>query len=359
MSRMSGTPLADEKLPRRPVTIVVRPVDERCNLSCTYCNAQPYDGRGVMEDATLFTLIEQSGAARGLDIDFCWHGGEPLLVGKQFFERAFAYQDLHFDERSKPHNIIQTNGLLLNNELLDLFQSREVNLGFSLDGPDVEANRYRFPRGAAARILDQTLAAMERVRSRGLRLTVIMVVHEANVRRPSHVYEFFRDLGVETLSFNPRFLGSSRPGSEENLSPESYAGFLSEMVRLRDAGVASGDRPLGLGTADQFGRLKSGKPASLCFLTDKCHQFINVNQRGEVYATCSDFIGVGMGTLESPGLTYILEKLTLGTIRNVELKLGSRAEIEVRGQAVSPGCPKYSQGDGDVYIHALADSLAR
>lgn len=307
-----------------------------------------------MDEATLELLIKQASEADGVTIDFCWHGGEPLLAGKGFYQKAFQHQERWFSAGNRPRNIVQTNGLLLDKSFVAFFADHAASIGFSLDGPDVEANRYRFRPHNAERDLQKTLDAMLLVKQAAMRLTVIMVVHDANVDRAHDVYQFFRELGVDTLSFNPRFLRGEGPHTAGNIAPGEYAAFVDEMIALRNADRLAGGDGYSLGVADQVHRLRTGQAVSTCFFTNRCHHFVNVNRAGECFVTCSDFVGPHIGSLQKPGLAYILEQLTVAPLLAVRNMLGGDySGSSTYADTIGPGCPKYSNGAGDIYIGSL------
>lgn len=338
---------------RRAITLVVRPVDEACNLACTYCNAAPYGlGAKRMGDDTLEVLIKQASQPRFHFTSFCWHGGEPTLAGIEFFRRVVALQYQYFGGlfmRSVCENIIQTNGLLLKGSLLDFFSKEGFVIGISLDGPDVSCNLYRFHELHAEKLLHKTISVCQEIKERDLELVIINVVHDQNFSRASDLYSFYRELKVDKLSFNPRFLsGQEHP---QNIHPYDYRDFLIEIVALREEDHHRGNDVFSLGVVDHVLAIARGEKPSLCFLSDTCHRFINVNSQGDIFATCTDAIGVRLGDLHSPGLATVIENLTNSPLNEVRVALGG---VPPSGPyPVGPGCPKYSHGKGDVYLQSL------
>ena len=79
-------------------TTMLKPAGSTCNLDCSYCyyldKAIQYAGRqAVMNDQMLETYIRQYIEANEVDeISFCWHGGEPTLLGVDYFRRAVKFQ---------------------------------------------------------------------------------------------------------------------------------------------------------------------------------------------------------------------------------------------------------------------------
>ncbi len=140
-----------------PVTgIIIKPVSNGCNLCCDYCYAGARGPGGVrhmpVETAKqiIRSVLEQEGVDR---VEFIWHGGEPLLRGKAFFEEIFSYQKALAAERPHPRfaNAIQTNITLLNDEWIQFFSSHGIQLSTSLDGPPwIHDSHRRTPGGAGS-----------------------------------------------------------------------------------------------------------------------------------------------------------------------------------------------------------------
>lgn len=95
-----------------------------CNLACSYCyNDDLRDP--IMREGTLLRTIEQTftyvRSKKSLrEAHFIWHGGEPMAVGLEFYQRAMAMQR-ELNQGVKYLNAIQTNGVLLNARWIDFF----------------------------------------------------------------------------------------------------------------------------------------------------------------------------------------------------------------------------------------------
>ena len=70
---------------KRSLSLIMKVVST-CNLACRYCDADIYSNRRMSLD-TLSQVITK--ALNYADyVEFIWHGGEPLLMGIQFYEKA-------------------------------------------------------------------------------------------------------------------------------------------------------------------------------------------------------------------------------------------------------------------------------
>ncbi len=124
-----------------PFTLMLKPAGAACNLACEYCyyveKAALYPGSGMrMEEATLERVTAAYLQAHpGPEVEFMWQGGEPLLMGVEFFRRALALQTEYARPEQRVSNTLQTNGTLITEEWAAFFAENDFLLGVSIDGP--------------------------------------------------------------------------------------------------------------------------------------------------------------------------------------------------------------------------------
>lgn len=78
----------------------------------------------------------------GPEVNFLWQGGEPLLLGISFYQKALLFQQ-RFSGRKRITNAIQTNGTLLTEAWCQFLKRNHFLVGISLDGPADIHNAYR------------------------------------------------------------------------------------------------------------------------------------------------------------------------------------------------------------------------
>ena len=131
---------------------MLKPAGSACNLDCHYCyyldKAVQYGGRqAVMSDELLELYVKQYIEANEVPtVQFCWHGGEPLLLGVDFYRKAMDFQQKYADGK-KIENILQTNGTLVDEAWCDLFAGNNFLVGISLDGPQDIHDAFRLTKG--------------------------------------------------------------------------------------------------------------------------------------------------------------------------------------------------------------------
>lgn len=119
---------------------IIKPT-HRCNLNCRYCFNED-ERNPTMNSSTLERVIDQSFqfcvnySRKGLSaaVDFIWHGGEPMLMGFDFYRKVVDLQE-KYNEGVEYTNSIQTNGTLIDEGWAKFFSNKEFNVSISVDGP--------------------------------------------------------------------------------------------------------------------------------------------------------------------------------------------------------------------------------
>ncbi|WP_263422525.1 radical SAM protein [Vibrio sp. B1REV9] len=274
---------------------------------------------------------------------FTWHGGEPLAAGVEFFQEVIRLQKKYFG-RFRYHryeNIVQTNGLLLSNKYFDLFSENNFHLGFSIDGPDLECNEYRFGMEKdPQKKLDHTISKFREVKKRGLNLFVIFVIHDKNIKRASDIYKFICEIKADSVSFNPKFNSHL---TSENVDVNDYSGFLKEIFFLHKE--RGSEKPF-LSNIEKYYSHAIGKKTNMCYLSNKCDQFLCINSDGEIFLTCTDELGFKVSSDIGELGQFLSQRKPRGNIISTPIN-----------PYLDLGCPKYSHRDKkeDIYINRIIE----
>jgi uncharacterized protein len=135
--------------------IMSKPRGAICNLDCAYCyflsKERLYpDGSFRMSDGLLEEYTRQYiEAQRVPEVTFAWQGGEPTLMGLEFFQRAIELQKKYAKPGMVIHNALQTNATTLDDAWCEFFHAENFLLGVSLDGPRELHDAYRVDKGGA------------------------------------------------------------------------------------------------------------------------------------------------------------------------------------------------------------------
>ena len=283
---------AARRLGPRAFSTLVKPGGSACNLACGYCyyleKAGLYGGREpVMSEELLETYIRQFiDAVQTGPVDFCWHGGEPLLLGTGFFKKALELQRKYAGGR-EIRNSLETNGTLLTDEWCRFFARNQFLVGLSFDGPEDIHDAYRVNKGGRASF-GRVMEAAAMLRRHGVEFNTLSVLTTRSEGRGAEIYRFFRDnVGSRYMQFLPASDtlpdGSPAPW---NISPKGYGQLLCDIFDEWSAG------DIGRCFVLSFDAAVAGwcglKPG-ICTFNETCGDSLAVEHNGDVYP-CDHFV---------------------------------------------------------------------
>ena len=187
--------------------IMLKPAGSLCNLDCNYCyyldKADIYGGREPrMTEEMLEEVVREYIAANDVpEVTFNWHGGEPLVLGIDFYKKAIEFEQKYAGGKII-HNTIQTNGTLLNREWTSLFRKHNFLVGISIDGPQDIHDRYRKDKGRNP-TFDKVIRGIGLLYSAGVEFNTMSTVNKASEGRGLEVYQFLKSIGSHYMQFMP------------------------------------------------------------------------------------------------------------------------------------------------------------
>jgi uncharacterized protein len=301
----------------RAFHLLAKPTGAVCNLDCKYCfflsKEMLYPGsRFRMADELLDAYIRQLLEAQAVpEVGISWQGGEPTLMGLDFFRRSVEYAEKHKKPGQQILYTIQTNGTKIDGEWAAFFKQHNFLVGLSVDGPKPLHDTYRVNKGGQGSF-DQVITGWNILMQHGVDVNILCTVNAANADHPLEVYHFFRDeLKAQYMQFIPIIERataetlalanqgwSERPGAdrplytqigelvtERSVKPEQYGRFLMAIFDewvMRDVGkvfVQSFDTAL----ASWLGQ------PSLCIFQRTCGDALALEHNGDLYS-CDHFV---------------------------------------------------------------------
>ena len=185
---------------------MAKPTGAACNLDCAYCFFLKKDAlypgsRFRMSDEVMESYVRQALEANQQTI--AWQGGEPTLMGLDFFRRAVELEKKYLKRGQPIENTFQTNGILLDDEWCEFLRENRFLVGISLDGPRELHDAYRRDKGGNP-TFDRVVAAIRRMQAHHVEFNILCTVNAVNGRHPLEVYRFFRDeIGAQFVQFIP------------------------------------------------------------------------------------------------------------------------------------------------------------
>ena len=279
--------------------VMMKPRGAICNLDCKYCyflaKEDLYPGSGFrMSDDLLEEYVRQYIEAQQVpEVTFAWQGGEPTLMGLEFFEKAVELQKKHQKPGTRLFNSLQTNGTLLDGDWCRFFHENDFLIGLSLDGPRALHDAYRVDKGGKP-TFDAVMRAAELMRSHEVEFNILTTVHAANADHPIEVYRFMRDV-VKTrfLQFIPIVERDNETGYQEgdevtdrSVTGKQYGRFL---VRIFDEWVRRDVGKMYVQIFDVSLAAWSGQSPGLCIFMETCGDALALEHNGDLYA-CDHYV---------------------------------------------------------------------
>lgn len=308
-------------------SILVKPAGPDCNLRCNYCfyrqKAGMFEGKAHrMSDRVLDTMV---GSAMEMGVTcFSWQGGEPTLLGLDFFRRVVELEIAHGRPGTSVSNAFQTNGVLLDAEWARLLAEYRFLVGLSIDGPARLHDHYRKDfagKGTHARIM----TAAKVLRDNGVEYNALALINDLNVKEPDAVYDFLLESEIYFMQFVPCIEPGSSKGvaAAFSIAPEDYGEFL---VRAFDRWVA--DFPnVSIRDFDDLLMRELGREAGTCTASPRCGSYVVIEHTGDVFAC--DFFVTGkwrLGNIVETPLAEIVASEKLEEFARAKSELGETCQ---------------------------------
>ena len=294
------TPTTDTQTTAPPAFhVMLKPRGPICNLACAYCyylsKKRLYPGSRFRMGETLLEEFTRQyiEAQRVPEVTFGWQGGEPTLMGLEFFQRAVEFQQKYCRPGMRILNTLQTNGTTLDDAWCRFFRAHNFLIGLSLDGPREVHDAYRADQGGHP-TFDRVMAGATLLKKHGVEFNILATVHAANADHPLEVYRFLRDeVGAPFIQFIPIVQRDNETGfqegervTERSVMGRQHGQFLiavfDEWVR-RDVGRVF------VQIFDVVLAARLGQRPGLCLFEETCGTALVLEHNGDLYA-CDHFV---------------------------------------------------------------------
>lgn len=295
--------------PSRGVHIMAKPIGPICNLNCDYCFY--LEKKSLFSQNENFRMSEKIlqayistyiGAQPAPEVEFVWQGGEPTLLGLDFFKSVVRLQ-LPFSKTKNIKNSLQTNGTLLTDEWCAFLKKHDFLVGISLDGPEEIHDRYRKDREGKPTFA-KVRQGLDLLKKHGVEYNVMACVAKETAYRPLDVYRFFKNQGVRFIQFYPiverypdetaraQGLRLAMPASLDNeesntevtpwtVEPEKYGDFLGSVF---DEWVRNDVGDVFVMNFEWALNAWIGNPSPVCLFSKTCGRSLVLEHNGDVYA---------------------------------------------------------------------------
>ena len=288
--------------PEMQIHVMAKPSGSACNLDCAYCfflkKEKLYPGSHFrmtdeVHEAYIRQLLE---AHRTPEVTIAWQGGEPTLMGLDFFRRSLELQRRYQKPGTRIENTFQTNGILLDDEWCRFFHEHNFLIGLSLDGPRELHDFYRKDKKGRG-TFERVARAVRLLQKHKVEFNILCAVNSQNAAHPLDVYRFFRDeLGagyIQFIAIVERIQANGETGFQEgdtvtdrSVRPEQWGHFL---IKIFDEWVK---RDVGKTFVVNFdGALAGwlGMAGTVCIFGPTCGLALALEHNGDLYS-CDHFV---------------------------------------------------------------------
>jgi uncharacterized protein len=276
--------------------VLIKPAGPDCNLACSYCF---YLEKGAMfresnvhrmSDDVLETLIRQVMGTAGEQVSFGWQGGEPTLMGVDFFQKVVDLQ-MRYGRGQSVGNGLQTNGILIDQTWADFLSHYQFLVGLSLDGPEHIHDHYRRTRGGRG-TWQTVLDAGKRLMDAGVATNALAVVNDYSSRFPEEIYEFHKSNGFSHMQFIPCVEtdpANPKMAAPFSVSSESLGEFLCRLFDLWLNDFKNEEPTTFIRFFDSLFYTYVGLIPPDCGLMETCGNYVVVEHNGDVFP-CDFFV---------------------------------------------------------------------
>lgn len=299
--------------------LLAKPTGAACNLDCAYCfflsKEMLYpDSRFRMSDQVLEAYVRQVVAAHaGLPtVPIAWQGGEPMLMGLEFFRRSVELVEDQLAPGQRAEYSMQTNGTLLDPDWAAFLRQHGFLVGLSIDGPRDMHDAYRVTRGGTGSF-DRVMRGLEHLRAAGVEWNALTTINAANAPYPREVYRFLRDeCGARFVQFiaivervpdadadgtvpwtswrdRPLYVQSGERVTARSVTAAQYGRFLIDVFEdwvRRDVGEVF-VQMFDVALANWV-----GAPPGLCVHSETCGRALALEHTGDLYS-CDHYVEPG------------------------------------------------------------------
>jgi len=362
--------------------VMAKPSSSVCNIDCTYCfyleKEHLYPDRKKqwrMINTTLENYIrDQIQSQQGDVIDFVWQGGEPTLLGVDFFRQVIAFQE-QYRGYKRVTNALQTNATLLDKEWALFFKEHQFLIGVSIDGDRISNDTYRLSRKGKS-TFDDTLNGLALLKKYKVDFNTLTVVNAENVKRPLNVYAFLKRIGSRYMQFiplverqaivpdsngltliQPTFDGESNL-AQWSVPAKAYGHFLNAIF---DHWIQNDLGDVFVMNFEQTMSQLVGRP-SACVFSETCGNGLAMESNGDVYS-CDHYVYPEhkLGNVNDTSLIDLVnlpQNLKFGQDKLNNISVDCH-QCEVRS-VCHGGCPKHRfelSSDGSLNRNYLCDGF--
>lgn len=279
--------------------VLLKPRGAICNLDCKYCfflsKEKMFPGSKFrMSDELLEQYVKAHIEAHTApEVTFAWQGGEPTLMGLDFYKKAVEFQKKYQKPGTQVFNTMQTNATTFNDDWCRFFADENFLLGISLDGPQHLHDVYRVDKGGSP-TFHKVMHGIELAKKYNVEFNILTTVHAENGDHGLEVYRFLRDVvGTNFIQFIPIIERDNETGYQEGntVTPRSVTGaqYGRFLIDAFDEWVRNDVGKVFVQLFDVALGVWLNYPSALCVFAETCGGALALEHNGDLYS-CDHFV---------------------------------------------------------------------
>ncbi len=277
-------------------SVLVKPSGPDCNLGCTYCfylekealfpETKTHRMSPEVQEELIRQVMQQSGEA----VSIAWQGGEPALMGLDFYKRAIELE-LKYGHGQSVGNGFQTNGTLLDREWAKFFKKYDWLIGLSLDGPQHIHDHYRFDKGEHP-TWEKVESVAKMLLEEGVAVNAMCCITDYSSDYAEELYNYYKGLGLTWMQFIPIVETDKNDPTKAapfSLSDEKYGRFLIRLFDLWINDFKNGEPTTSVRHFESVFHSYVGLESPECALMKECGPYVIIEHNGNTYS-CDFFV---------------------------------------------------------------------
>lgn len=271
-----------------PINLLIKPASSICNFKCKYCfyeditenrNISSY---GFMSLNTLETIIKKALTFSIYSCGFIFQGGEPTLVGLDFYKNVVEYVKKYNKKNLKIFYAIQTNGYFLNADWAKFLQKNNFLVGISLDGIEETNNINRITNDNLG-TYDIVIDKINLLKKYKVEFNVLTVITSQVAKNINKIYKFYKENNIIYQQYIPCLNPIGDISIKDySLTPKLYGNFLCTLFDLWYKDITNNTFIYNRYFENLVGILKGYRPEA-CGMAGVCNIQNVIEADGSVY----------------------------------------------------------------------------
>lgn len=327
---------------KKGFSVQLKPVGASCNLDCVYCYMAPFHSQKfeVMSYDILEKLISAT-LTNNKKVCFSWHGGEPILAGLDFFQKAVELISHYKTPKQLIAHVIQTNATTITKDFAKFFKQHNFSVGISLDGPQKIHDLHRTYNNKSGSF-KKVMEGISLLKEEGVQMSVIVTVTKDSLSYCKEVFDFIIEQGFKIIKYNPVFDNQDFVYSIGN---DEWFNYLKQVL---DMWINLGDSKISIREIEEILEWINKKTFNLCSGDESCLQWISIDPNGNLYPCEYLRTSISYGNIRDVDLATIRQTVQYKKFLDLFLNVPQTCKDCKCYLLCRNGCPANRQKDGHI-----------